>query len=463
MKEALDSFQNIYFIGIKGAGMSALAHVLVKQGKNISGSDLEKTFFTDKLLQDLDIDCKKGFKKENLPRNTDVCVYSTAYSEENPEVKEARSRNIPVLSYPEALGMLIKIFDESIAIAGTHGKSTITALLGWVMDQGGKDPTVIVGAHVNNWHGNARSGSKTLLVFEADEYQNKFRYYHPTTIVLNNINHDHPDYFPTFTHYRKVFETFINNLPKGGIIIANYDHLEVRHLAQKSEKQVIWYGENKLADWQLISRKVLSNGKQKIKVGHNYGIYGEFTLSLIGKHNALNTLPVIALAEKYGVRKPDLEKSLAGFQGTKRRLEFISNIHNILIIDDYAHHPKDIEASIEALKENYPDRNFICVFQPHTYSRTKAFLHEFARAFHPVDTLVLIDIYGSAREKKGSVSITDLANSIKEYNERIVTVPTTTVAHKWLYKNVKPGDLVVTMGAGDTWEVASTLSKSLVI
>src|SRR3989338_3814779 len=374
----LETSKNVYFIGIKGAGMTAIAEFLHARCKDISGSDTEERFFTDEILTHMGVRVKTGFKKENITDETDLVIFSTAYDKTNPEIVYARENKIQLLSYPEALGMLIELFPESVAVSGTHGKTTITALLGWVLERGGKDPSVIIGARSNNWHSNARAGKGKIFVFEADEYQDKFKYYKPTTIILNNIDYDHPDFFKDMHQYRETFISFIKNISPKGILYANYDNLETRNILKNSEAHIVWYGENKFADWELISRRALDDGSQSIKIAFNDSVYGEFKIPLIGKHNALNCLPVVALSHKHAIPIDTLKEAFSSFQGTVRRLEVIGWHKDILIIDDYAHHPTEIRASLNAVRESYPNRRIVCVFQPHTFSRTEALLDDFA-------------------------------------------------------------------------------------
>lgn len=441
--------------------MTALAEVLSAKGKQIIGSDVTDPFFTDEILAQRGITCLPGFKKENIPSDVDAIIYSTAYGRTNPEMSTAIKRNIPLISYPEALGTLMKMYQTSIAIAGTHGKTTITALLGWLCERAGKDPTVIIGARSNNWKANARVGKSELFIFEADEYQDKFSFYQPNYIILNNIDYDHPDFFKDIAAYRNVFKKFICQPLSGGVIFANYDNLEVRHIVQQSEHPIVWCGEDEPSEWQLINRKVMTDGSQVIKVALGGIIFGEFNIKLIGRHNALNCLPVIALAHKLLVPSEDIKDALASFRGTVRRLEIIGRPHDVLIIDDYAHHPTEIEASLKALTESYPARRLICVFQPHTYSRTKALMEDFAGAWRSVDELVLLDIFGSAREAQGTISINDLAKLVTKYNKNVVTLPGPKEAVQYLKNKLQPGDLLVTMGAGETWMVAEDLHKIL--
>ncbi len=459
MDNIFDKNNNFYCIGIKGAGMTALSEVLIKKGKYVSGSDIPERFFTDEVLQKSGIKVFINFNKKNIPEDTDVVIYSTAYTKANPEIKEAEKRGIPTISYPEALGELIHLFKKSVAISGTHGKTTVTALAGWMIERSGKDPTVIIGARSNNWRSNARVGSSDLIIFEADEYQDKFQSYNPHVTLVNNIEFDHPDYFKDIHIYKAAFSNFIKKTPKDGFTVANYDDIITRNVVQHAGVPTIWFGEDSLADWQLISRTILAEGGQIIKVARNGVIFGEFKMKLLGKHNAMNALGAMALAYKLGVNKDDLTDALASFQGTVRRLEVIGWVRDILIIDDYAHHPSEVKATLKSLKEAYPEKRIYTVFQPHTYSRTEEFKNEFIETLTLSDKVMLIDIFGSAREKKGNITSKDLAEEIRKYNKEVKTAKDTDTAISIIKDELVPGDLLLTMGAGETWKVAEAIHK----
>ena len=445
--------KKIFIIGIKGAGTSALAHILTEKGVSMTGSDVAEHYYTDTLLKRLAISVRP-FGTQKTFKDFDLVIYSTAYSDTNPDLVRAQKEGIPLMSYPEALGALTTSYTTSIAVAGSHGKSTITSLLALTLEAGGLNPTALVGAEVNNWGTSARPGGEDYFVFEADEYQDKFQHYRPKIIILNNINFEHPDFFSDMSAYTKAFQDFILSLPDDGTIIANYDHRVVREIVYNSDKPVIWYGTNKAADFRLVKRTPMK-GFQELRVVHE-NKEQVFQLSLIGEHNALNALPVVALSDLLGIHYTAVTQSFSSFKGTKRRLEFIHTKKDYIIIDDYAHHPAEIRASIAALKEAHPHRRIVCIFQPHTFTRTKALLSDFASAFRGVDDLVLISIFGSAREKHGGVTIEDLKTVISKHNSKISTVNDTAEALAYLHKHTQAGDLVVTMGAGDTWKVAES-------
>lgn len=450
MKNKLKNAKSVFIIGIKGAGTSAIAKILHSHGKTVSGSDVAQEYFTDALLRSLKIKVT-DFGETKSFKEFDAVIFSTAFDEKNPDLALAKSEGIACIPYPEALGEVADLFQTSIAVSGSHGKSTITSLLSYTLERGSLDPTAVIGAEVVNWHTNARSGGSNYFVFEADEYQNKFQYYNPSIIVLNNINYEHPDFFEDMDAYTKAFADFVTKLPNDGIVVANRDHAVVRTVVEAFGKNVIWYGEAGGADWQLLER-VYDNGTQILTIG-NHGKKVNVSLSLIGKHNALNALPVVALADRFGISLDTINAAFQEFKGTRRRLELIAKT-DMTIIDDYAHHPVEIQGSLSALQEAYPNSRILCVFQPHTFTRTQALLKDFAQAFKGVDELVLMSIFGSARETQGSVSIEDLKKVVEQHTKNVTIVDDVAAAVTYLKKNTKKGDLVVTMGAGDTWKVA---------
>lgn len=388
--------------------MIALAQVFQSMGIEVLGSD-EGDGFSDDLIRRLKIKVFEKFDKKNIPC-ADVVVASAAYSEKNVEVKEAIRRKIPLLTYAQALGL---VFNEKygIAVAGTHGKSTTTAILGEVLEEAGFDPTVVVGARVSKWQSNARIGKSEYLVAEADEYKDNFLNYWPKALIITNIEYDHPDYFKDFKQYRKSFEEMAKRIPEDGIIVTN-------EKLPKTKCRVIGFSE---ADCKIP-----------------------------GRHNRLNAGAVAALALELGVKKNIIQKSLENFSGIGRRFE-IKKTKRVVFIDDYAHHPKEIQAVLQGARERYSKKKIWAVFQPHTFSRTKALLNDFARSFKQADEVIILDIYGSAREKEGKIHAKDLVDLIKGSRY----LPTIEEAAKHLEKNCREGDIVLAIGAGDIWKLST--------
>ncbi|MDA3839576.1 MAG: UDP-N-acetylmuramate--L-alanine ligase [Patescibacteria group bacterium] len=466
----IDKTKNIYMIGIKGVGMTMLAQFLHSLDKKITGSDTTEVFMTDKILADCGIGVSEEFASENIPKNTDLIIYSTAYNEkDNIEVKTALTGKIKTLTYAEALGA---IFNQSygIAVAGSHGKTTTSAWLGFVLDKAGKSPSVMVGSNVPQFGGASISGKSDLLVIEADEYQNKLKHFNPKIALLNNIDYDHPDYFPTQEDYNQVFINFIKRISAKGFLVTNFDDPIIRRMAYVNSKcKVISYGIDESADYVAFDIKE-NEGVQhfRVKMGVEYSddedemsdsSLGDFQINLIGKHNIYNALAVIATSIELGVDLFTIRKYLGEFEGTTRRMDVMGTYRGATIIDDYAHHPTEIKTTLEAVKKNYKNKNIITVFHPHTFTRTKGFFDDFVNSFESTDELIILDIYGSAREEQGGIHSKDLVKAIlkESPDKKVIHISTLEKCTEYLKKEIGNGDVVILMGAGDVFRIGEEL------
>ncbi|MEX0877481.1 MAG: Mur ligase domain-containing protein [Candidatus Spechtbacterales bacterium] len=347
----LENIKKAYLIGIKGVGMTALAQILQSRGAEVLGSDTEEKFFTDEVLKKLNIHVIENFSPKNIPGDADIIIRSVAYTKENNiEVAEAKNRGVPVITYPEALA---ELFNKSygIAVCGSHGKSTTAAMLGYVLEYAGYDPTVVVGSRVNKWQSNARAGGSKYFVIEADEYKEAFLKYKPKVIVLTNIDYDHPDYFKDEHSYRNAFQKF---------------------MFENIEAQVI--------DGREVEKKE------------------EFNLKLIGEYNQKNANCAYQAALKIGVEPLLAKKAIEEFDGIARRFESKGEYGGAKLYDDYAHHPTEISALIEGVRKSYPNRRIIILFQPHTYSRTESLFDNFVQSLRSADKVYILKTYSSARE-----------------------------------------------------------------
>lgn len=474
----LKDAKKIYMVGIKGVGMTAIAQVLKLRGAEVSGSDTEEKFFTDEVLAKSGIEFYGCFDAANLEKEKpDLVIYSTAYTDENPELAAARQSGLPILSYPEALGQILKE-GFGIAVCGTHGKTTTTAMLGFVLQELGADPTVIVGSAVPQLGGNARAGKGKYVVIEADEYQNKFLYFDPRAVVLTSAEYDHPDFFKTEADYFDAFRKFVAKIPASakvaagrpadGFLVACADDKNVKEISASASCKIIFYGLTG-GDWQakinpspaLPLEKGESGGGMTFEVLEKGESRGVFKIKLLGNHNVANALAVIATARELGFDLEKIREALQKFSGAVRRFEIKGEAAGVLVIDDYGHHPTEIRVTLEAARQKYSDRRIWCIFHPHTFTRTKALLSDFAKSFGAADKTIVIDIYGSAREQAGGVSSGDLVELIKKEGGDALYIPTIPEAADFLAEEVKSGDVVITMGAGDVWRVGELLLKSL--
>lgn len=449
--------------------MTMLAQFLVGEGIEVSGSDGEEKYMTDEVLKKSGIKIIEKFDAKNIPADADLIIYSTAYgAETNVEVAAALSGKIKVLTYAQALG---EVFNQKygIAVVGSHGKTTTTAWLGYLMEKSGLNPSVMVGARVPQFDGCALVGNSDYLVIEADEYQNKLENYQPKAVILNNIDYDHPDFFKTEADYENAFIEFIKKIPAKGFLVVNYDDSILRKIARANCRgKVISYAINEAADY--VAYDIKNDGqKQYFKV--KFGVdnqeeedepsveeLGDFSISLMGKHNISNALAVIATAVELNVDLFKIRKYLEEFSGTARRLQVLGEFRGATIIDDYAHHPTEIKATIEALRQRYNKRRLVVAFHPHTFSRTKALFDDFVKSFVGVDELLLVEIYGSAREKQGGVSSRDLVEKIKA-GQKAEYAASLADCEKYLREKIERDDVVVLMGAGDIFRVGENLVK----
>ncbi|MFA5131334.1 MAG: UDP-N-acetylmuramate--L-alanine ligase [Patescibacteria group bacterium] len=465
------SKKNIYLIGVKGVGMTMLAQFLVKKGNRISGSDNPESFMTDRVLKKEKIKVFSPFAPQNIPDNTDLIIHSLAYSPENNselsyiKKNSARFKNIPVITYSEALG---QVFNEyyGIAVCGSHGKTTTSAWLGYVLAKAGKKPNVLVGSRVPQFNGSSLIGSAKYFVAEVDEYKNKLQYCSPQGVVLNNIEFDHPDYFKNQAAYTKVFADFIKKIPAGGWLVMNNHDFETKKIKKYCRGRVMTYDVAPTGGTVPTVNYLAQN--LKIKRGlltFTVNDWGEFKISLWGEHNVYNALAVIAAARTLGVPLETIRKHLAGFKGTERRAQVLGTYRGSTIIDDYAHHPTEIQATLEGVRARYPRKNIITVFHPHTYTRTKALFKDFVTSFTRSDELIVLDIYGSAREKQGGVSSAQLVKAIAKYNsgrgleQKVRHIATISEAAAYFRGKLNSSDLLLLMGAGDVFRLGETLLK----
>lgn len=450
----------MHFVGIKGAGMAALAQVVLAHGVRVSGSDTEEVFFTDEILKRLGITVYEKFSVHHITNELDAVVYSTAYRREaHEELVKADELQIPIFSYPEFLGKLSEQ-KLSIAVCGTHGKTTTTAMIAHVLHLSGGEPSAIVGSSVANWNSGALAGTGGHFVFEADEYQNKFQYYHPWSVVLTNVGYDHGDFFPTSEKYEKAFADFTARVPKHGFLIVCADDAGALRVTEPLASRRITYGLHEDAQYRAEALLRREGSGERFRVTKDGEELGEFSIHLWGRHQIQNAAGAVAMLDTMGIAASDIEKGLADFRGTARRMEAKGEYRGALVFDDYAHHPEEIAATLGAAREHFSDKSIVIVFQPHTFSRTETFLDGFARALAPADAVLLLDIYSSAREKKGSVSSDDIAERINAIHaERAANVHTIDQAAKLLRKSADENTVIITMGAGDVWQVGEALTS----
>ncbi|MEA1937002.1 MAG: UDP-N-acetylmuramate--L-alanine ligase [Patescibacteria group bacterium] len=473
MRVDLNKTKKIHFIGIGGIGLSAIARLMKEKDKEVSGSDLSPSLMTDK-LEKIGIKIYIGQTEENISDGLDLVIHTMAVPENNPELEKARKLKIKTLTYPEALGA---VFNNKfgIAVCGTHGKSSVSAMAGLLLDDAKLDPSIIVGSVVPKYDSNLRTGKSKYFLAEACEYERAFLNYYPKIIILNNIELDHTDCYRDLDDLKNAFEEFVSHLPSDGILIANGDDKEVSSIKYQVSS-VVKFGlnENNNARGYDIEFK---SGLTKFKVSYNNKNLGEFVLKAPGLFNIYNALATISLGLTLYIPVEIIKKSLANFSGIWRRFEIKGKYKKALVISDYAHHPTAVEATIEATRKFYPGKRIFAVFQPHQRDRTKKLYQNFLKSFGSADVLILSEIFDVAgREEKGdqNVSSLDLVKGIKKRldenklgnweigklnSDCIFYAKDLEETRKLIDANIKPDDILLIMGAGDIYKIADELGE----
>jgi UDP-N-acetylmuramate--alanine ligase len=449
--------QHVHFVGIGGIGMSGIAEVLLNLGYHISGSDTRETQVTRR-LRSLGCEISYGHRKENL-KQADVVVTSSAIRQGNPEVEAAEERLVPVIPRAEMLAELMRM-KIGIAIAGTHGKTTTTSLIATVLAAGGLDPTVVIGGRLNSIGSNARLGQGEFLVAEADESDGSFLKLMPTIAVVTNIDPEHLDYYKGIDEIKETFLCFLDKIPFFGLAVLCLDHPNIQSLLPKVKKRFTTYGLTTQADFQ--AKEIVFEGlSTSFDVVHQHQEIGRLRLRMPGLHNVYNALATLATAFELDIPFNVVQEALRDFSGIQRRFQIKGEKKGILVVDDYGHHPVEIMATLKAARTGWGKR-IIVVFQPHRYTRTQALFKDFLTAFYDADILILTDIYPAGEDRIEGVEARDLFEGLREYGHKNVTYladKKEIVEH--LLRMIATGDLVITLGAGDIWQVSDELVKRL--
>ena len=423
-----------HFIGIGGIGVSALARMMLLNKKKVTGSDISSGPVLERIKK-LGATIFIGHKKSNLTEDIDIVIYSPAVKQNNPELTQAKEFNIPVYSYPEALGLISKN-KYTIAVSGTHGKTTTTSMLAEVMISAKKNPTVIVGGFLRKQKDNFISGKSKYFIVEACEYKESFLNLFPNILIITNIDNDHLDYFKNIQNIQKVFAKLINRVPQNGLIICN-----------PSEEN---------------TKQALKLSKTKIKI-IDYTQENKLELKVPGSHNLSNAQAVLSVAKAINIKEQKTRELLKKYAGTWRRFEYKGKISpagrgkGVLIYDDYAHHPTEVKTTLKAMREKFSNKKIIVVFQPHLYSRTKLLLNDFAKSFDYVDNIIVTDIYAAREKNDKSIHAKDLVEAIKKQKVRAQYISDFKDIIKYLKKNIREENVIITIGAGDVYKVGESL------
>lgn len=442
---------HIHMIGIGGISMSAIANMLIYFGFAVSGSDRTKTNLTDR-LEALGVTVYEGQRAENIT-SPDLVCYTAAIAKDNPELLRAKEKDIPCLERAQLLGQLMTLYRYPLAIAGTHGKTTTTSMLSLILLAAKLDPTILVGGELPQIGGNYKIGGKDYLVCEACEYVESFLNFRPFLSIITNIEADHLDYFVNLSNIISAFEKFARlNSPNGGIIVCS-DDKNALSIVQNIEIKSLKYAINdKKADFVAENIREGENGGTEYDIYKNGEYYFTVTLKVFGRHNVYNSLGAALAADSIGIPAEAVKKGLAAFGGTKRRFERIGEMEGIPVIDDYAHHPTEIKSTLDSARRLNAERVW-CIFQPHTYTRTKAFLDDFAEALKMADRVILADVYPAREKYDGTIHSCDLAAKI----DGCVYMNDFGAIERYIRENAKDGDVIITMGAGNINKIGKRL------
>ncbi|MGN1180985.1 MAG: UDP-N-acetylmuramate--L-alanine ligase [Suilimivivens sp.] len=448
---------HIYFIGIGGISMSGLAEVLIEKGFSVSGSDTKPSPLTH-ILEEKGAGIFYGQKYENITDDIDLVVYTSAIHPDNPEYVAANALNIPLLTRAQLLGQMMKNYETPIAVSGTHGKTTTTSMVSEILLLADTDPTLSIGGILKTINGNIRVGHSGYFVTEACEYTNSFLSFYPKIGLILNIEEDHLDFFKDIDDIRNSFRLFANLLPKEGALIISGNIENLDEITRDAACPIITFGASDCFDYSAADISYDEKGCASFTLMNKGQRSDRYTLAVPGEHNIYNALAAIALAKLLSIETPVIQKALSDFKGTDRRFEYKGTINGVTIIDDYAHHPTEITATLKAAA-NYPHKTLWCVFQPHTYTRTKAFMKEFAMALAHADQVILAKIYPARETDDLGISSATLQKELEALNKTCYYFPDFGSIEKFVLENCTPGDLLITMGAGDVVKIGENLLK----
>ncbi len=453
------SIQTVHFVGIGGIGMSGIAEILLDQGFSVTGSDLSRSDTTER-LESLGARIMIGHAAENVA-GAEVVVYSSAVCpEDNPETVEALRRKIPIIRRAEMLAEVTRM-KYGIAVAGTHGKTTTTSMIGLVLIEGGIDPTVIVGGRLSGLGGaNARLGHGEWTVVEADEFDRSFLTLSPTIAVITNLEREHLDIYSDIDDIKRAFIEFANKAPFYGFVALCLDESSLVDIRPHLKKRVVSYGSTPQCDVRAIDLS-FSEGNSRFTVLRHGEPLGEIIVGAPGEHNVKNALAAITVGLEVGVPFESIVRALAKFTGVYRRFEIKGEAADVMVIDDYAHHPTEVKATLDAIRSGWR-RRIVALFQPHTYSRTRDFHEEFGKSFFNADLVLVTDVYAARERPIQGITGELIVESAIDYGHRnVIYVPQRNTLAERTLELIRPGDIVVTMGAGDIWRNADEILYAL--
>lgn len=453
--EDLKPYKHIHLIGIGGVSMSGIAEILHACGFIVTGSDASQSENTDRLIKN-HIPVKIGHDLENLEK-ANLVVFSAAIKKDDVELVRAKELNIPMIERGTFLGILTKSFKNTICISGTHGKTTTTSMISLCFLKAGKDPSIQVGAYLKQLDANYRVGKSDYFIIEACEYVESYLKLFPKVEVILNIDNDHLDYFGSLENIVTSFSNYIKLIPDDGLLVINWDDDNCRKIAKYTNAKVLTYGiKNENANF--VARNIVfnNNGFPTFDVYYNNTFYKTITLSIPGMHNVMNALACIAVCYNYGLEREDIKNALLKYTGAHRRFEYKGSFNDVNVYDDYGHHPTEIIATSNALKQKKYNKSWV-IFQPHTYSRTKNLLNDFAKALINFDNIIVTDIYAARESNTYNISSKDLVDRITSLGRKALYIQDFDKIVKYVKENAKPGDIVLTLGAGTVTNIGPML------
>ncbi|WP_437130905.1 UDP-N-acetylmuramate--L-alanine ligase [Peptostreptococcus russellii] len=446
---------NVHFIGIGGINMSALAEICINKGYKVTGSDMQESHLVNH-LRDLGATVHIGQRKENISDDINLVVYTAAISNDNEEFQEAKKKNILMINRAAFLGQIMREYKNSIAVAGTHGKTSTTSMLSTIFDYAETDPTILVGGNLSTIGGNVRIGNSEHFITEACEYVDSFLNFNPLISIVLNIEEDHLDYFSGIEEIKASFNKFGKLLPEEGYFIVNGDNENANDIMYEVEANIIKFGQRADNDAIISEIKYDNDGYAMFNLKYKGINLGSFDLSVYGLHNVYNATAAILAAIVSGLEVDTIKKAIKTYTGVGRRFEKKGNYNGALIIDDYAHHPTEVKAALAATKTLKKNKLWV-VFQPHTYSRTRALLDEFAGAFYAADKVIITDIYAAREKDPGDISSKNLVEKLYQNNVDAMYMPTFEEISEFLKENLEEDDLLLTCGAGPVNKVGEAL------
>lgn len=451
----IKKYKNIHMIGIGGVSMSGIAEILLNFGFNVTGSDASASEITE-ILNKKGIQVTIGHDLNSIA-NSDLIVYSAAIKQDDPEMLEAKRLNIPTIERADFLGELTRCFEDTIAISGTHGKTTTTSMISLCFLEALKDPSIQVGAILKQIDGNYKVGNSEHFIIEACEYVESFLKFSPKAEVILNIDNDHLDYFKTFENIKNAFIKYVKLLPDNGLLVINGDDANCLDLPNYTKSKSLSYGiTNKHTDFFAVNIVFDNDGFPEFDVYSKDGFYDKIKLHVPGTHNVLNCLACIALCNEYGISKDIIKSALSKFTGAHRRFEFKGKVNGASIYDDYGHHPTEIVATAKSLMNKKYNESWV-VFQPHTYSRTKTLLEDFAKALLNFDNIIVLDIYAAREKNTYNISSKDLVDKIISLGKDAKYIPDFYKCVSYIKENAKENDIIMTLGAGTVTQIGPML------